>query len=870
MQFKKYTLFLSAILLFHSCKTSKNSGTEVRNLPEITVVPEEEYSQEYMGSYPKSYDLLHTALDVRFDWGKRYLLGKATLALRPHFYPGNFVWLNARGMDINKVALLQNNDTIALTFEYSNDSLKVNLNKTYTRSESFKIYIDYTAKPDELKNIGGSAAISSDKGLYFINPEGKAKDKPMQIWTQGETQANSVWFPTIEATNQKMTQEIKITVDSTYKTLSNGLLIQSKNNNDGTRTDTWKQDLPHAPYLVMMAIGKYAVVKDTWNGKEVNYYVEPKYENVARKIFGNTPEMITFFSKITGVEYPWAKYSQVVVRDYVSGAMENTTATVHGEFLQQDERELLDGTNEDVISHELFHQWFGDYVTCESWANIALNESFATYGEYLWNEYKYGRDDADIYRLYDLNAYLRESKTKKENLIRFHYEKREDLFDRHSYQKGGTILHMLRKYVGDEAFFASLKLYLETNKYKPVEAHQLRIAFEEITGEDLNWFFNQWFYAKGHPVLEFSYQYNEVNKTTAVTVKQQQDLNESPVFRIPVAVDIYSGDEIKRQTVVISKAEETFYFESDKKPDLINMDAEKMITGVRNDKHSAEEWMTLYRKGPLFQDRMDALLAITNDYKAGSPGSEIVLEALKDKNRRIREVAINKIEAWTTSDRKDEIKKLLMSIGRKDKYAEVRDAAITALDNHYKDDELISYFKNTISDSSFTVMQSSLQALAERDKDGALSISTTLESSQHEQVYRILSTLYARHGSDKQFNYMKKALDNSSGVGTYSQLKQFGKYIQRCLERNNIQNGLQSIYQYGKTEDPWIVRLAAVQALSEYGNYSFEQATVAAKANDKTTEQNWISFGEIAAKYLEELKKNETNEMLLKIYNTKK
>ncbi|MBK7889013.1 MAG: DUF3458 domain-containing protein [Bacteroidetes bacterium] len=798
------------------------------------------------------------------------MIGKATLTLRPHFYPGDYVWLNARGMDINKVALLQNNDTIGLTFEYAHDSLKINLNKTYTLSESFQIFIDYVAKPDELKNLGGSAAISSDKGLYFINPEGKEKNKPMQIWTQGETQANSVWFPTIEATNQKMTQEIKITIDSSYTTLSNGLLVQSKKNNDGTRTDTWKQDLPHAPYLVMMAIGKYAIVKDTWKGKEVSYYVEPKYEKVARKIFGNTPEMLTFFSKITGVEYPWAKYNQVVVRDYVSGAMENTTATVHGEFLQQDERELLDGTNEDVISHELFHQWFGDYVTCESWANIALNESFATYGEYLWNEYKYGRDDADIYRLYDLNAYLRESKTKKENLIRFYYEKREDLFDRHSYQKGGTILHILRKHVGDDAFYAALKLYLETNKYKPVEAHQLRIAFEEITGEDLNWFFNQWFYAKGHPILEMNYQYNETTKTASVTIKQTQDLNESPVFRIPVAVDIYKGNEIKRHAIVISKQEETFYFESATKPDLINVDAEKMITGIRNDKHSSEEWMTMYRKGPLFQDRMDALLAITADYKAGSQGAEIVLEALKDKNRRIREVAINKIEAWTNSDRKDEVKKMLMSIGRKDKYAEVREAAISALDNHYKDEDLIPYFKNTISDSSFSVMSSSLQALAERDKDGALLIGSELENSDHEQVYRILGNLYAKHGNDTHFNYMNKALDNSAGVGAYSQLKQFGKFMQRCKDKNNIEKGLKIIHQYGKTEEPWIIRLAAVQSLAEYGNFSFEQATVAAKANDKTSEQNWNAYGEIAAKYLDELKKNEKNEMLLKIYNPKK
>lgn len=154
-------------------------------------------------------------------------------------------------------------------------------------------------------------------------------------------------------------------------------------------------DQPHAPYLFMMSIGEYSIVKDTWKKIPVNYYVEKEYEKDAKAIFGNTPEMIEFYSKTLGVDYVWPKYSQVIVRDYVSGAMENTSATVHGEFLQQHSRDLLDENNEDVISHELFHQWFGDLVTCESWSNLPLNESFATYGEYLWREYKYGRDDAD-------------------------------------------------------------------------------------------------------------------------------------------------------------------------------------------------------------------------------------------------------------------------------------------------------------------------------------------------------------------------------------------------------------------------------------------------------------------------------------------
>ena len=206
----------------------------------------------------------------------------------------------------------------------------------------------------------------------------RKKIEPIQIWTQGETESNSAWFPTIDKTNQKTTQELTLTVDNKYVTLSNGKLVSQKKNTDGTRTDYWKMDLPHAPYLFFAGVGNYAVIKDTWKGKEVSYYVEPEYASVARKIFGLTPEMMTFFSKVTGVEFPWAKYAQITGRDYISGAMENTTATLHSDIAQRDARELVDGNGwESVIAHELFHQWFGDYVTTESWSNLTVNESWS-------------------------------------------------------------------------------------------------------------------------------------------------------------------------------------------------------------------------------------------------------------------------------------------------------------------------------------------------------------------------------------------------------------------------------------------------------------------------------------------------------------
>src|SRR5436190_5653269 len=457
----------------------------------------------YRSTAEKINDLIHTKLDAKFDYAKSQMNGKVWITLKPHFYPTDSLLLDAKGMDIHEVAIVKGKN-VPLKYNYDGLFLDITLDKTYKNNDQYTIYIEYTAKPNEFKTKG-SAAITDAKGLYFINPTGEDPNKPTQIWTQGETEATSVWVPIIDKPNQKTTDEILMTVPSKYVTLSNGKLVSQKTNSDGTRTDDWKMDLPHAPYLFFMGVGDYAVIKDKYKDKEVSYYVEKEYAPVARKIFGKTPEMIALYSKLTGVDYPWVKYSQIVGRDYVSGAMENTTATLHGESAQQDARELTDGNRwEEVVAHELFHQWFGDYVTTESWSNITLNESFATLGSQLWNEFHYGKDFGDEERYNSAQGYIH-SRNDNKNLVRFYYNDKEDVFDAVSYNKGGAILQMLRNFVGDSAFFKALNLYLTTNKFKSAEAQQLRLAFEEVTGKDLNWFWNQWYYGSGHPKLTITY-----------------------------------------------------------------------------------------------------------------------------------------------------------------------------------------------------------------------------------------------------------------------------------------------------------------------------------------------------------------------------
>jgi aminopeptidase N len=715
----------------------------------------------YRASATKVNDLVHTRLDVRFDYAKRYLYGKAWITLKPHFYAVDSLTLDAKGMDIKEVSLVKAGKNNPLKYSYDSLQLHIALDKQYKSAESYIIYISYTAKPDELK-VKGSTAISDAKGLYFINPDGKDPNKPTQIWTQGETESSSAWFPTIDKTNQKCTEEISMTVEKKYVTLSNGKLVSQKNNADGTRTDTWKMDLPHSPYLFMMAVGDYAIVKDTWRGKEVNYYVEKAYEKYAKNIFGNTPEMLTFYSKILGYDYPWVKYSQITGRDYVSGAMENTTATLHGEFMQKTDRELLDNNNynEGVIAHELFHHWFGDLATAESWSNLTVNESFADYSEYLWLEHKYGKDAADEHSLEAAQSYMSMVQySGDKDLVRFHYRDKEDMFDQITYQKGGRVLNMLRNAVGDSAFFKSLNLYLKTNAFKATEAHQLRLAFEEVTGRDMNWFFNEWYFGKGFPQLDISYKYNDAAKT--VTVILQQIQKEAKVWQIPMAIDIYAGGKTERHQVFMDNRVDSFTFSYTTRPDLVNVDADKVVLAKIDDHRAFSTYAYQYAHAPNYMDRHIAIDEAA-DAQATNPEAVKLLQlALKDKYHGLRTYTIGKLN-MTNSAVKAAALPILQELAKQDPSSLVRAAALQQL-GELKDAQYSALFEAATKDKSYGVEAAGLEGLAALDLDKAYTIAKQMEGDTKGKLVNAIAGVYARKGNAADISFVATKFDETSG-----------------------------------------------------------------------------------------------------------
>lgn len=806
-------LFISLLVVFFSCKVSENTSTAPEVEESIAIVADTSAREEnlvevaiYKGERTRHFKLQHTKLEVSFDWEQQYMHGVATLKMEPYFYGQSNISLDAKGFEIHEISILKGEQSSSLRYDYDGEKLLVDLGKTYLKGESLYLKIAYTAKPNEVAHTSG--LVNAEKGLYFINPLNKQKNKPQQIWTHGETDTNSRWFPTLDAPNQKSTQEIYITVDQKFKTLSNGTLISTMSNADSTRTDYWKMDQPHAPYLFMMAVGDFAIVEDEWNGKKVDYYVEADYEPYARDIFGNTPEMVSFFSDTLNYPYPWDKYSQVVVRDFVSGAMENTTASVFMEDLNVDRRELIDYDWDDIIAHELFHQWFGDLVTCESWANLPLNESFATYGEYLWKSHKYGIDEGSHHLYQELDTYLAEAETKKEDLIRFYYDLEEDMFDSHSYAKGGLILHMLRNYVGDEAFFESLGYYLKANEFGKAEVHDLRMAFEHISGEDLNWFFNQWFLASGHPKLKIE-EAKEGGKFI-VKVWQEQELELFPVYKLPLTLDLWENGRKTQYLIEVDKPYQEFEFEDVNDPELILVDSDFILVGEKNHPKTPEAYQYQFTK---YANHTRARIEALEFFLGNSQDSisRIVFrEALKDPFWVIREEVLYAMEEDTT-DLFISNEKQVKSMALNDANPLVKAAAIAVLASG-KREKYIDIFRANLSDSSYSVAGQALYAYLQSGSEDATEIAERFIGETNFNLSSPIADYYIKNLDYDHYDWFEDKLLNYSGADLWYFTKLFGMYLVSAPDPQ-LQSGIKVLESIAIDHNQFYNRLSAYQSL---------------------------------------------------------
>jgi aminopeptidase N len=709
-------------ILVLSCASNKKTwvveGEDIpveESLLDTLVVTDEEWQDDtvpkvFRPSATLYYDILHTKLALSFDWQKRHVLGRADLTITPYFSPIDHIVLDAVGFEIHGVYLGQ--AYVQTGYQYDDKKLTVALGKMYKRGENIVLRIDYTAMPDKLP-AGGSDAITSEKGLFFIDPLDEDPDVPSQIWTQGETENNSRWFPTFDKPNERFTQEILLTVDTMYKTLSNGNKIASQLHGNGMRTDHWKQDKPHAPYLAMVAVGEFHEEVDKWENVPLHYFVEKKYQRHANQIFNHTPEMLSFFSEKLAFPYPWDKYAQVAVRDFVSGAMENTGAVVFGSFVQKTDKELIDNENDNIVAHEMMHHWFGDLVTCEDWSNLTLNEGFANYAEYLWLEHKYGKDKAEEHRINEMAGYFNQTYLEKPHpLIHYFYADKEKMFDAHSYNKGGLVLHMLRNYIGDDAFFASLNRYLTDNQFTAVEVDELRMAFEDVTGQDLHWFFDQWFLSPGHPSLTVSYTYDSLANTLQISVAQTQSPDgHLSVYRLPVEVAVYAADgAVNYYPALIDQRNQVITIEGiANQPSVAVLDGKGVLLASIQEEKSAEQYQAQYLFSGHFYDKYDAL------YNLQPMPANVIEAGLNDSYAYFRSETVRSIPDSLASTYADRLQALALS----DPHSQVRREALIKL-SMVDDIDLVPICNMVMmSESAYPVIDVALQVLAMADPEKA-------------------------------------------------------------------------------------------------------------------------------------------------------
>lgn len=790
---------LSSVLCIWSCKTTEKKPANVL-LDTLFIQPD---VRVYHPSAERINDLLHLELSVRPDWKTRTLKGTAQYTVKPWFYPTDSLTLDAKGMQIDSVWIKDSTGFQLLKWSYNNYQLYIRLPRLYRPTESYQVIIRYIAQPNLLR-VNCPNINPESKGLYFISPDKFRPSLPIQLWTQGEATENSCWFPTIDHPNERLTHTILFTVPDTLITLSNGVLVSKKKNSDGTRTDQWAMALPHAPYLVTLVAGQFEETNLQNSPVPGVLYSEPGYRSDVQDVFGKTPEMIRFFSDKLGYKYPWPAYRQVIVRDYPSGAMENTTIVVFGEFVQEHLADRLGNSHESIVVHELFHHWFGDLVTCESWANLPLNESFANYGEYIWFEHAYGKDFAEEHRLQEMSSYLYEYQMKQEALIRYYYKSVPDMMDCHTYNKGGLILHMLRKELGDDAFFASLKLYLERNAFKSVEVHQLRLAFEEVTGKDLEAWFSRWFLSKGHPVFKVSYQvhYDSSADSSNCDILIQQDNADGMIWPVRFRSKIFASG-VYTYCHLNNDSNEKVHFRVRGKVENILVDGDFSVVGEIHEEKPASWWIYQYENGSGVFEKHQALVMLDSLKKY-----EYILKACSDKLDGIRKFAVECAAAY---GKYNILHELLIS----DPNAEIRKLCADKLVR--PDDEPI--LEKALNDPANMVKADALESLTQLGSESALRYALEIENTDSPILKSVIADIFVKFRVKGKTEFYINSYGNSGDADTRMNiLISYADYV--CSQSESAVRRSLPLFLYSIEQDPsWAARLGGYVGLSRLRLY---------------------------------------------------
>ncbi len=534
----------------------------------LLVAASSSFSQVNLPNFNRTqtFDVQHYILRVAFDRSKKTITGDTTVTLKPLTAAFRSVELDT--VDLKFSSVMLGDGETSLTHRIVGEKVIVSLDRSYSPTETVSIRFKYTAKPV--------------KGIYFVN---SGREHSHQIWTQGEPDEARHWFPSFDFPSDKATTEQYITAQTDETVIGNGEMLGKADNGNGTSTWHFKMPVPHTTYLVSFVVGKYTKIEEKYKDIPLGYYVYPGRESIVKDAYGRTVDMMAFFEEKTGVAYPYNKYDQTMVADFQFGGMENITATTMAdtEIFSADSEFGKSGVM-DLVSHELAHSWFGNLVTCKNWAELWLNEGFATFMEAAYRERAFGRA-AYIAKVRSdaLNVLIDDTITRRRHgLYNLRAGDVPSLFDNSSvtYSKGGAVLHILREQVGDEAFWKGVSNYLSRHKFASVESTDLKRAMEESSGQDLKWFFEQWVYGASLPRISVTKAYDARNKTLRLTFAQTQkpDTIVPAVFRLPMEIEITTASGAKTEKVNITQRIQSVRIPVDGKPsDIVFDPAEKII-----------------------------------------------------------------------------------------------------------------------------------------------------------------------------------------------------------------------------------------------------------------------------------------------------
>jgi len=664
------------------------------------------------------FDTRHIALDIRFDFDKEQLSGRETLVFSPLVKDLRKIELDAANITPTSVKLASST-SLQFTVDGTKEKVTVTLDRAYQPEDEVTLNIDYHTNGPQNTSRSGLTGV----GLRFIKPTPDDPTRPKQIWSQGETEYNHYWFLCYDHPNDFFTSEISATVEKPLSVISNGRLMPTKDNRDGTRTFHWKMEQPHASYLTSIVVGEYVPVTGDYLGIPIITNVYPTEVAEGRVTAARLPEMVKFFSEKTGLKYPYAKYAQTMARDF-GGGMENITATTQTDLMIHDARAELDQTSDGLQAHELAHQWFGDYLTCRNWSDIWLNESFATYFQGMWDEYKLGSDDF-LYSDVKANQDAYFSAWRQGNrrpIVTRYYTEPDAVFDTYAYPRGGAVLHMLRKTLGDDSWWRAINYYLRKYAHQPVETEQFRIAIEESTGRAMDWFFDEWLYRMGHPVFQVTQNYDDAAKSLKLTVVQQQKPDpdsqypQVSFFQMPLDVEIGTAGRTRIEHIVVEpKKEQTFTFTVDSKPLLVNFDYKGTLIKELDFKKSVDELSYQLEHDEDVLGRLWALNQLSSNLKIQTtPAAEkdrISTDLAKaltgDKFWGIR------LEAATSlANVSGQVVRKALLAATKDANARVRARAIMSLATS-KDTTLAATYEEFLNDSSYGVIRAAALGLGQ-------------------------------------------------------------------------------------------------------------------------------------------------------------